>query len=184
MNFCLYDWYDIPSWILLVLTVLSQTNKLGLSFSSAKELRSRAEILPSGPEWRSQTLTMDGYQTKDPITLYYRDSLECAEFLYRHPLLLNHIDLLPKKVTKVSDPNIRVFSEWTTGECAWALQVNIYINICEMQTKKVHRINYHPERHSWVQYYRLIRPMFQYYLAIESHTRCCSVSPISKWTFA
>ena len=157
---------------------LFQAKKLGLSFNSAKELRSRAEILPSGPEWRSQTLTINDYETKDPITLYYRDSLECTEFLYRHPLLINHIDVLPKKVTKVSDSNIRVFSEWTTGEYAWALQVSICVTIgvkCEL---KLPRINYHLERHSLVQYYRLIRPMSPYYLVIELHTRCYSVLPI------
>lgn len=95
--------------------------RLTLSFSSAKELRARAELLPSGPRWKSQTIKYDGFPTKTPIILYYRDPLECVQFLLRNPLLKDHLDLVPKKTFR--DGN-RVIGEWITSDGAWEMQVS------------------------------------------------------------
>ncbi|KAJ7263198.1 hypothetical protein B0H12DRAFT_1001291, partial [Mycena haematopus] len=92
---------------------------LPLSFKSAKELRGRMETLPTGPEWKSQVITYEEYPTKSPIVLYYRDPLECVQFLLRSPLLKKHLELIPKKRFR---KGIRAWDEWITSEGAWEMQ--------------------------------------------------------------
>jgi hypothetical protein len=70
-------------------------HKLSLSFTSAKDLQSRAEILPKGPQWRCQMIVFDNYPTKNPIKLYYCDSLDCLSLLLWSPLFDRHIDWVP-----------------------------------------------------------------------------------------
>ncbi|KAJ7461772.1 hypothetical protein B0H11DRAFT_1693331, partial [Mycena galericulata] len=94
-------------------------DRLSFSFSSAKELRARAELLPSGPPWKAKTITYEGYPTKTPLVLYYRDPLECIRFLLNNPLLKNHLDLTPKKTFRDGK---RVIGEWVTGDGAWGMQ--------------------------------------------------------------
>jgi hypothetical protein len=102
-----------------------QIRKLALSFQSAKDFRSRVEILPKGPPWMSTTVHFDGYPTKAPITLYYRDSLKCMAFLMRNPLFDGLIDWTPRRCFMDSLQNTRVFGEWATSEGAWELQVRL-----------------------------------------------------------
>ncbi|KAK7042241.1 hypothetical protein R3P38DRAFT_2512149 [Favolaschia claudopus] len=93
--------------------------KLAFSFTSAKELRGRAELLPSGPSWKATTISLDNYPTKTPITLYYRDALECIQALLANPLVAQHIELTPKKLYRNGR---RYFSEWISSDGAWAMQ--------------------------------------------------------------
>ncbi|KAF8423445.1 hypothetical protein L210DRAFT_3353193, partial [Boletus edulis BED1] len=65
---------------------LKLTKTLPLSFWSAKELRSRAEMLPSGPTWRFRIVPTTTHPTKQPVHLYYHDSLDCIEALFNNPL--------------------------------------------------------------------------------------------------
>ncbi|KAG6369637.1 hypothetical protein JVT61DRAFT_10762 [Boletus reticuloceps] len=67
---------------------------LPLSFTSAKELRSHAEMLPSGPPWKFQIVPTT-HPTKNPVHLYSRDSLECVKALFNHPLFPREMDLSP-----------------------------------------------------------------------------------------
>ncbi|KAJ7453564.1 hypothetical protein B0H11DRAFT_1740912, partial [Mycena galericulata] len=101
------------------LTFVKVKDHLSFSFSSAKELRARAELLPSGPPWKAKTITYEGYPTKSPLILYYRDPLECIRFLLNNPLLKNHLDLIPKKTFRDGK---RVIGEWITGDGAWEMQ--------------------------------------------------------------
>lgn len=105
-------------WLIILVKV---RDNLSLSFKSAKELRSRAEILPSGPAWKSKTITYEGFPTKTPLILYYRDPLQCIEFLLKNPLIKDHLDLIPKKTFR---DGRRVIGEWITSDGAWAMQVN------------------------------------------------------------
>ncbi|KAG2368010.1 hypothetical protein BDR07DRAFT_1270849 [Suillus spraguei] len=57
---------------------------LPLSFSLAKELQGRAEMLPSGPRWMSQVLSTS-HPTKSPIILYWHDLLDCILAILNHP---------------------------------------------------------------------------------------------------
>jgi hypothetical protein len=111
-------------WRAFLLTFCKVQEHLPLSFKSAKELRARVELLPKGPQWKCETITYEGYPTKTPIILYYRDPLECLEFLLKNPLLKKHLDLIPKR--KFQNGR-RVWSEWITGDGAWEMQVPFFI---------------------------------------------------------
>lgn len=54
------------------------------------------------------------------MVLYYRDPLECIEFLLKNPLLKDHLELTPKKIFRDGK---RVFGEWITSDGAWLMQV-------------------------------------------------------------
>ncbi|KAG1903190.1 uncharacterized protein F5891DRAFT_897839, partial [Suillus fuscotomentosus] len=70
---------------------------LPLSFCLAKELQGRAEMLPSGPHWKSQIIPMS-HPTKSPVILYWCDPLECIASIFNHPLFHNHMDFTSCKV--------------------------------------------------------------------------------------
>ncbi|KAF7325721.1 hypothetical protein MKEN_00422400 [Mycena kentingensis (nom. inval.)] len=90
-----------------------------LTFKSAKELRQRVELLPTGPRWVAQTIKYPGFPTKRPIVLFYRNSLDCAQLILRHPVLKKHIDLIPTLLTQGGE---RIHKEWINSDSAWQMQ--------------------------------------------------------------
>lgn len=58
------------------------------------------------------------------MKLYYRDPLECLEFLFRNPLFADHIDFCPRRVYRTAERLVRIYSEWMTGDSAWEMQVS------------------------------------------------------------
>ncbi|KAG1733273.1 hypothetical protein EDB19DRAFT_1830994 [Suillus lakei] len=97
------DW-EIVSWLLHSGLSMGKIDSflsvdmikgLPLSFSSAKELRGRAEMLPSDPCWMSQVLTTS-HPTKSPVVLYW--------------------------VYTTAQCLCRVYLEWMTGDDAWNMQ--------------------------------------------------------------
>ncbi|KAF8451174.1 hypothetical protein L210DRAFT_3305461, partial [Boletus edulis BED1] len=76
---------------------------MSLSFHTAKELRSRVELLPSGPRWQFQIVPTT-HETKQPVHLYFRDALKCIESLFSHPYFANKMDFSPYRL-------------FTTAEC-------------------------------------------------------------------
>ncbi|KAF7319573.1 hypothetical protein HMN09_00296900 [Mycena chlorophos] len=90
-----------------------------LSFKTAKELRSRIELLPTGPAWSSQTISYPGFPTKKPIVLFYRNPLDCIQLLLRNPLFKDHIDLIPTQIYRGQE---RLHKEWINSDGAWNLQ--------------------------------------------------------------
>jgi len=101
----------------------SQIAELGFSFHCARTLRGKIELLPSGPAWKSTEITMPGYNTKEPLVLYYRDPMECIEFLMKNPLFSGKISYQPHKDFDASGN--RVYSEWIASDGAWDLQVRV-----------------------------------------------------------
>ncbi|KAF8128250.1 hypothetical protein EV363DRAFT_1400733 [Boletus edulis] len=57
------------------------------------ELCSRAEMLPSGPAWRFRIVPTTTHLTKQPVHLYYCDSLDCIEALFNNLLFASEMDL-------------------------------------------------------------------------------------------
>lgn len=106
---------------LLSLT-LFQIKKLQLSFTTARTLRNRVEMLPSGPRWKSKKL-VPKQPTKQPIHLYYRDPLDCIESLLQSLLLADHITYSPFHLYRTAARVARVYTEWLSGDVAWSLQV-------------------------------------------------------------
>ncbi|KAG1830041.1 hypothetical protein EV424DRAFT_1535453 [Suillus variegatus] len=123
------DW-EVGSWLLHSglsmgkidsFLSLEMIKTLPLSFSSAKELRGRAEMLPSGPRWMSQTIpTM--HPTKSPVVLYWRDPLDCVSSLLNHPAFHDELDFTPRRVYTTAQRLCRVYSEWMTSDDAWNMQ--------------------------------------------------------------
>jgi hypothetical protein len=122
---------ELVSDLLVSFHIKNQPNifkvkKLGLSFSSAKDLRNRAEMLPSGPPWMCKLLQTE-YPTKNKIYLYYRDPIECLRSLLRSPLLKDHLDFTPRRLFENAEKLVRVYTEWLSGDAAWAMQVSLIL---------------------------------------------------------
>ncbi|KAG2123729.1 hypothetical protein DEU56DRAFT_701519, partial [Suillus clintonianus] len=100
---------------------LLMIQKLRLSFSNTRELRSRAEMLPNGPNWKCQVVP-SVYPTKHPIRLFWRDPIECLESLFSNPLFHDKLDFIPRHVYKTAAHLLQVYSEWLTGDAAWEMQ--------------------------------------------------------------
>lgn len=88
------------------------------SFATAKDLRNRIEQLPPVPEWHHQDLTIPGYQTKDPMTLFWRDGLEVVKHLFANPVFANCMEFDAYKLLD-NDTGLRVFGEFMSAEYAW-----------------------------------------------------------------
>ncbi|KAG1801793.1 hypothetical protein EV424DRAFT_1545364 [Suillus variegatus] len=100
---------------------LSMIKHLQLSFKNAKDLQSRAEMLPKGPSWKCQLIPLL-HGTKSPIRLFWRDPVECLESLFSNPLFHDKLDFIPRRVYKTAACLLRVYSEWLTGDAAWNIQ--------------------------------------------------------------
>jgi hypothetical protein len=112
---------DLKLSVLKLKTPL-QVQGIRLSFRTAKDLRNRAEILPSGPRWQSVPM-----ETPVPAThridLFYRNPLECLESLMRSPLLKDCISFTPFRLYESAAKVMRVYTEWLSGNAAWYMQV-------------------------------------------------------------
>jgi hypothetical protein len=102
---------------------LGKVQQRPFSFNSAKELRSRIELLPSGPQWLMQTVQVPGGATSTDLTLYYRDGLEVFKFLFGNPVYEQFMIYEPSKVYTDKKKENQVFSELMTGNWAWECQV-------------------------------------------------------------
>ena len=105
-----------------------------LLFCSAKELRTQAKILLSGPKWMCTTLCPE-YPVKQLLHLFYCNPIECLQALLSHPLFANHISFVLRKVWTCAVKLCRVYDEWLSGDCAWSIQVSllIYLHYCELK---------------------------------------------------
>jgi hypothetical protein len=81
------------------------------------------EMLPSVPDWKSKKISLMGYPTSEPMYLFYRDALDCVEYLFGNPLFSNHMDFCPVRLYQDAEQTIRVYSEWMSGNAAWEMQV-------------------------------------------------------------
>ena len=103
-----------------------QVQSLKLSFRSAKDLRSRAEMLPKGPQWKCKPWETNR-PTKKPLLLFFRDPIECLQSLLHAPTLEGRIHYKPLQVFDNARGLMRVFTEWCTGDAAWDIQVRTFI---------------------------------------------------------
>ncbi|KAF8889829.1 hypothetical protein BD779DRAFT_1610913 [Infundibulicybe gibba] len=103
---------------------LQLIRRVGLSFRNARDLRGRAETLPNGPRWKCRTLHTV-YPTKYPVHLFHRNPIECIQALLENPVLKNHIHFTPLHIFQFAQEQMRVYSEWWTGDAAWSMQGQI-----------------------------------------------------------
>ena len=84
------------------------------------------EQLPDIPRWHHQTISIPGYDTKEPITLYWRDGLEVIKHLFSNPVFTHCMELDPYKLID-QETGQRVFGEFMSGEYAWDYIVRLGI---------------------------------------------------------
>jgi len=81
------------------------------------------ELLPKVPDWKVKKVGITGYATREPTFLFYRDSLDCVEYLLGNPLFMDCMDFCLIRLYQDAEQTIRVYTEWLTGNAAWEMQV-------------------------------------------------------------
>jgi hypothetical protein len=106
--------------------IFGKVEQRPLSFKSAKELRSRVELLPSGPQWLMQTVQVPGDNTSTDLTLFYRDGLEVFKFLFGNPVYQGFMSYEPVKLYADQRREKRIYGDIMTGDWAWECQVLMF----------------------------------------------------------
>ncbi|KAF8122006.1 hypothetical protein EV363DRAFT_1405252 [Boletus edulis] len=122
---------------------LKLTKTLPLSFWSAKELRSRAEMLPSGPAWRFRIVPTTTHPTKQPVHLYYRDSLDCIEALFNNPLFASEMDLSPYRFGTLCGVILSSDKTTITNMCGGRVAHPLLISLANIRMKTRNKASSH-----------------------------------------
>lgn len=79
-------------------------------------------MLPKGPKWKCKPWKTV-YPTKNPVKLFYRDSVECVKSLLQSPLMKDYLQFSPLRVFETAEKLVRIYGDWLTGDVAWNMQV-------------------------------------------------------------
>ncbi|KAH8109742.1 hypothetical protein DFH11DRAFT_1515182 [Phellopilus nigrolimitatus] len=124
--------------------------KPDISFTSCKEMREKIEKLPSPPKWKETEVSVKGGTTKKPLTLLYRDGLECFKYLFGNPLFQNHMDFIPRRVYTDDKQKERLYSEIMTGDYVWDVQDNVgageTLGLVMLGSDKTHLTNHQGDK--------------------------------------
>ena len=114
-------------WHILTDMSWKVVNKLGLSYSSARELNHIIDTLPGRPPFKSQDFTIGG----ETLTFYFRDVMQCIQALYGDPEFAHELVFVPERHYLDPECTCRVYSEMHTGDWWWAVQVitSIFPNV-------------------------------------------------------
>ena len=85
-------------------------------------------MLPSVPEWKFKKIVLTGHITKEPMLFFYRNALDCVEYLFGNPVFANKMDFCPVQLYRDMERTIRVYTEWMTGNAAWDMQVGFFLS--------------------------------------------------------
>jgi hypothetical protein len=107
---------------------------LKLSFKSAYTLNKRIDEMPDGLGWQSWqhtttslTWKIDDSETREPVTFYYREPLDCAKWLLGQRAYKQHLVYAPEQRFYYGNTSAgtkrRLFSEMNTAEWWWETQV-------------------------------------------------------------
>jgi hypothetical protein len=66
---------------------------------------------------------MPGFQTKDPMTLYWHDGLEVVKYLFANLVFATCIEMTPYKLLD-KEMGLPVYGEFMSREFAWEYQVS------------------------------------------------------------
>ena len=93
-------------------------------------MRVRAALLPATVPWKQVEIKVRGAVTKEPLTLYYREAIECVKCLWGNPLFSGHMDFIPRREYTDEERTERLYNEMMTGDRAWSLQANPFTLTC------------------------------------------------------
>ncbi|KAI6108121.1 hypothetical protein F5141DRAFT_974086, partial [Pisolithus sp. B1] len=79
------------------------------------------ELLPSGPQWKFRSVKTESL-TKHGLQVFYRDAIECLQYLVHSPSNNGQIEFMPKNIYSAADHMQHVYTEWLTGDRAWELE--------------------------------------------------------------
>lgn len=82
------------------------------------------EHMPQGPAWKTSTVVVPDAPNK-PQMFFYRDIIECVNFLFGNPKFRENMDYAPYELFK-EDGVTRVYHEMCTGKCWNEIQVSTY----------------------------------------------------------
>ncbi|EJD33539.1 hypothetical protein AURDEDRAFT_35853, partial [Auricularia subglabra TFB-10046 SS5] len=80
------------------------------SFSSASELYTLIAELPSGPRWRHKRIVMEE-APNETLDLYYRDPVECLQYLEQKPAFRGHQVFAPEEQYTDAEMTTREYNE-------------------------------------------------------------------------
>ena len=82
------------------------------------------EDLPKVPEWKTQVISLNGYETVKPVVLFYRDPLEIIQALLQNPIFKGKWAFTARKVYEDAGRQNRIYGDWMTSDGAWSAQVS------------------------------------------------------------
>ena len=80
--------------------------------------------LPKAPAWKTQEISLNGYQTVKPLVLFYRDPLECIQALLQNPTFEGKWTFAAQRVYEDENQQNHVYGDWMSGDGAWSAQVS------------------------------------------------------------
>ncbi|KIK75648.1 hypothetical protein PAXRUDRAFT_18812 [Paxillus rubicundulus Ve08.2h10] len=89
------------------------------SFKNKDQLHDFIDTLPHGVSWMSTEITIDGYQSVNPINLIYRDGLNEVMSMFSNPIFANH---MMYNLHIIQNCGEQEFGEFFTGQYVWVLQ--------------------------------------------------------------
>ena len=91
-------------------------------------MRGRTGLLPATVPWKQVQVQVRGGVTVEPMTLYFRDALECFKCLFGNPLFSDYMDFIPRREYADEERTERLYNEIMTGDRVWAIQVSILLS--------------------------------------------------------
>jgi hypothetical protein len=150
------------------------------------DLLNAVDNLPSGPCWRADVLDPSGFATKEPMVVYYRDGVECIQSLFGHPIIYEHLQLVPTQLFDRTAPLNRTYHGWNSGDNAWSIQVASTHSpdpvFKVLIQSNFHRHTYQLEVHWSESSFHQIRRLYPTYLVIASLIRSSFRLPVLIWS--
>ncbi|KAN0131568.1 hypothetical protein V8E53_010676 [Lactarius tabidus] len=108
-----------------LLAIPEVVNKLGLSFSSTKQLNDIIDKeLPGRPPFETRSLVIGG----ETLELHFRNILACIRCIYSDPEFAQDLAVAPERHYADQEKTARVFNEMYTGDWWWAVQTTLESN--------------------------------------------------------
>ncbi|KAH9169618.1 hypothetical protein EDB89DRAFT_1908390 [Lactarius sanguifluus] len=104
-----------------LLRIPEVSDRLGLSYGSAKELDRIIDTLPGQPPIKREDFTVGD----EPLAFYFWDVMQCIRSLYSDPEFMHELVFAPER--HYSDPGrtCRIYSEMHTRDWWWAVQTSL-----------------------------------------------------------
>ncbi|KAJ7725009.1 hypothetical protein DFH07DRAFT_871814 [Mycena maculata] len=103
---------------------LSRSNMSIAAIDEFRKLRLPHRDFAPGPTWNALPWATVN-PTKNPLTLYYRDPLECLQELLSNPLVSDFIHFTPFRMWATAEKLVWIYTEWLSADAAWRIQDKI-----------------------------------------------------------